>query len=72
MERRMAYKIIWEDIKEPFKIYKFISNQRNRRKSFMMSIMCSINENWDVETSKMSFDSGPMPNKIGNPHLWGE
>jgi hypothetical protein len=31
-----------------------------------MPILCSINENWDVETRKTSFDSRLMPNKIGN------
>jgi hypothetical protein len=53
-------------MKEPFKIYKFISNQRNKRKSIMMPILFSINENWDVEIRKISFDIRSMPNKIRN------
>jgi len=56
-------------MKEPFKIYKFLTNQRNKRKSFMMPILCSINENLVVETRQISFDSSSMPNKIGNPHV---
>jgi hypothetical protein len=32
----------------------------------MMPILCSINENLDVETRKISFGNRLMPNKIGN------
>jgi len=35
----------------------------------MMPILCSINEKWDVEISKISSDSRPIANKIGNPRL---
>lgn len=32
----------------------------------MMPKLCSIKENWDVETRKISFGNRPMPSKIGN------
>jgi hypothetical protein len=44
-------------MKEPFKIYKFFTNKRNKTKSFMMPILCSTNENWVLETRKIYFDS---------------
>jgi hypothetical protein len=50
----MSFKNICENMKELFKIYKYISNQRNKRKSFMMPIFCSIRENWDVEIRQIS------------------
>jgi len=56
-------------MKERFKIYKLISNQENKGKSFMMPILCSINENWDVETRKIAFGNSLCLIKLGITHL---